>query len=124
MGDAVDSGQLTVIEATNVVHFCTSVKDCRERPMCRSGGVEITTRVDKTKQPPAPWLSLWESWLGAAETERALRRFYNENVHLNSQRWPSPSELRSATSPKGRGKGRFLRIRPLFVQRFTPPRRD
>ena len=27
-----------------------------------------------------PWLSLWESWLGAAETERGLRRL-NENVH-------------------------------------------
>ena len=65
-----------------------------------------------------PWLSLWESWLGAAETERALRRFYNENVHWYPQRWPSPSELRSATSPIGRGKGTFLRIRPLFPQCF------
>ena len=48
--------------------------------MCRSEGVEITTRVDKTKQPTAPWLSLWESWLGVAETERALQRFLNDNV--------------------------------------------
>ena len=25
--------------------------------------------------PAAPWLSLWESWLGAAETERAAGPF-------------------------------------------------
>ena len=28
--------ELTIIGATNVVYFCTSVKVCRERPMCRS----------------------------------------------------------------------------------------
>ena len=28
-----------------------------------------------------PWLSLWESWLGAAETERAVRRLLNNHVH-------------------------------------------
>ena len=70
------------------------------------------------------WLSLWESWLGAAETERVLGRFLNDNVHLNHQRWPSPSELRSATSPRGRGKGAerhsrsaALQIQPVWTKR-------
>ena len=55
-------------------------------------------------------------------TERALRRFLNENVHLNPQRWPSQSRLCRASSPKGRAKGAFLRIRLLFLQHFTLPR--
>ena len=33
-----------------------------------------------------PWLSLWESWLGTAETERALGRLLNDNVIWFSQR--------------------------------------
>ena len=38
---------MTVIGATNVVHFCTAVKVCRERPVCRSVDVAIITRVDE-----------------------------------------------------------------------------
>ena len=51
-------------------------------------------------------------------TERALRRLLNNHVHLNPQRWPSQSRLCRASSPKGRAKGTFLRIRPLFPQCF------
>ena len=32
---------MTIIGATNVVHFCTSVKVCRERPVCRSAALQI-----------------------------------------------------------------------------------
>ena len=55
-------------------------------------------------------------------TERALRRLMNNHVHLNPQRWPSQSRLCRASSPKGRAKGTFLRIRLLFLECFTPPR--
>ena len=55
-------------------------------------------------------------------TERALRRLLNNHVHLNPQRWPSQSRLCRASSPKGRAKGTFLRIRLLFLQCFPPPR--
>ena len=55
-------------------------------------------------------------------TERALQRLLNNHVHLNPQRWPSQSRLCRASSPKGRAKGTFLRIRPLFLQHFTLPR--
>ena len=55
-------------------------------------------------------------------TERALRRLLNNHVHLNPQRWPSQSRLCRASSPKGRAKGAFLRIRLLFLEHFTPPR--
>ena len=39
-------------------------------------------------------------------TERALQPFSNDKINLCTHRLPSPSSLRSATSPKGRGKGR------------------
>ncbi len=52
----------------------------------------------------APWLSLWESWLGAAETERAVGRFLNDNVPCYRNVYPLRPRLRSATSPIGRGK--------------------
>ena len=38
-------------------------------------------------------------------TERALQRFGNDNIYWYPQCFPSPSSLRSATSPIGRGKG-------------------
>ncbi len=54
-------------------------------------------------------------------TERALRRFLNDYVHLNHQRWPSPSSLRSATSPKGRGKGGASTDSPTVSTTFHAP---
>ena len=41
-------------------------------------------------------------------TERALQPFSNDKINLCTHRLPSPSSLRSATSPKGRGKGNCL----------------
>ena len=51
-------------------------------------------------------------------TERVLRRFLNDNVNWHHQRWPSPSELRSATSPKGRGKRDVSTDSPIVPTMF------
>ncbi len=69
-----------------------------------------------------PTLALPLGELSPKVTERVLRRLLNNHVHLNPQRWPSQSRLCRASSPKGRAKGTLLRIRPLFLQYFTPPR--
>ena len=70
-------------------------------PHCRNNG-----RRGRNKSKKHPWLSLWESWLGAAETERALWRFFcliTSIEILNVD--PLRPRSRSATSPIGRGKG-------------------
>ena len=58
---------------------------------CAPGVYNGTTRANACSggyQPPsspgqglASWLSLWESWLGAAETERADAGSTNERYH-------------------------------------------
>ena len=67
----------------------------------------------------SPWLSLWESWLGKAETERVNVDDLGGRSHSNNAARPSQSRLCRASSPKGRAKGTFLRIRPLLPQCFT-----
>ena len=53
----MDNGQLTIIGATNVVHFDPSVKVCRERPMCRSGNVANKTCVVEWHYPKVRYKS-------------------------------------------------------------------
>ena len=51
------------------------------RGILRTGGMALCVIGTMGAKVMRPWLSLWESWLGAAETERALGRLLNENVH-------------------------------------------
>ena len=75
--------------------------------------------VERIEKAP---LALPLGELSPQVTERALQRLLNNHVHLNSQRWPSQSRLCRASSPKGRAKGTFLRIRLQFLEYFTLPR--
>ena len=52
-----------------------------------------------------PWLSLWESWQPEGLTERAIvdKSIKNRKICY----LPSPTSLRSATSPKGGGEFLF-----------------
>ena len=95
----------------------------RRRWMRRGTTLRIVgTMGAEVKHIEKPTLALPLGELSPQVTERALQRFLNENVHLNHQRWPSQSRLCRASSPKGRAKGTFLRIRLLFLQCFTLPR--
>ena len=124
-----DSSPCNVSNITRVVEWnrakpSPSGKGDRHRRWMRCGTAFriVGTMGAEVEHIEKATLALPLGELSPKVTERALRRFLNENVHLNPQRWPSQSRLCRASSPKGRAKGAFLRIRLLFLQHFTLPR--
>ena len=114
----VDSGQLTVIGATNVVHFDPSVKVCRERPMCRSAPertellpINPDTQNHGTKASPPGKLAR-----PLAETDEGRG---SVKCCRNNRRKGNPTESHRRERPMCRSV--TLQLQLLWTKRNHPP---